>query len=172
MATIYGLPEILDPLEMQEQQIIVELVTVAEHTVSQKPVEKTEKTTPPPAPELKQTVESEIEPNPDKTPLPPPEPARLTPPPPPKMIRVATLKLTEPPKAEPLPDKTPKPKPVEVAMPKPKAPIKPKRKPKPSKTDLINNRVNSSANWRLDFLSSKSFSLINAENIFYKSVYC
>ena len=102
--------------------------------MSQKPVEKTEETTPPPAPELKQVVESESEPNPDKTPLPPPEPARLTPPPPPKMIRAATLNLTEPPKAEPLPDKTPKPKPVEVAMPKPKASIKPKRKPKPPKT--------------------------------------
>ena len=87
LATIYGLPEILDPLEMQEQKIIVELVTVAEHTVSQKQAEKTEETTPPPAPELKQIVESESEPNPDKTPLPPPEPARLTPPPPPKISR-------------------------------------------------------------------------------------
>ncbi|MFP6725334.1 MAG: hypothetical protein VCB63_00665, partial [Alphaproteobacteria bacterium] len=88
LATIYGLPEILDPLEMQEQQIIVELVTVAEHTVSQKPVEKTEATTPPSALELKPIVESESKPNPDKTPPPPPEPARLAPPPPPKMVRV------------------------------------------------------------------------------------
>lgn len=134
LATIYGLPEILDPLEMQEQQIIVELVTVAERTVSQKPAEKTEETTPPPAPELKPIVGSEFEPNPDKTPLPPPEPAKLAPPPPPKMIRVATHKLTEPSKAEPLPDKTPKPKPAEVVTPKPKARIKPKGKPKPPKT--------------------------------------
>ncbi len=128
LATIYGLPKIFDPLEMQEQQIIVELVTVAEQTVSQKPVEKTEATTPSPAPE------SESKPNPEKTPPPTPEPAKLAPPPPPKMVRVATHTLTEPPKAEPLPDKTPKPTPVEVVIPKPKAPIKPKGKPKPPKT--------------------------------------
>ncbi|PPR69054.1 MAG: hypothetical protein CFH00_00430 [Alphaproteobacteria bacterium MarineAlpha1_Bin1] len=134
LATIYGLPVILDPLEMQEQQIIVELVTVAERTVSQKPVEKTEEPTPPRAPELKPIVESESNSNPDKTPSPPPEPAKLAPPPPPKMARVATHTLTEPPKAEPLPDKAPKPKPVEVVIPKPKAPIKPKGKPKPPKT--------------------------------------
>ena len=134
LATIYGLPEILDPVEMQEQQIIVELVTVAERTVSQKPVEKTEEAKSPPAPELKPIAESESEPKPDKTPPPPPEPAGLAPPPPPNVARVVTHTLTEPPKAEPLPDKTPKPKPVEVAIPKPKAPIKPKGKPKPPKT--------------------------------------
>ena len=133
LATIYGLPVILDPLEMQEQQIIVELVTVAERTVLQNPAEKTEEPTPPRAPELKSVVKSEPDSNPDKTPSPPPEPAKLAPPPPPKLVQVATHALIEPPKEKSLPEKTPKPKPAEVVMPKPKAPIKPKGKPKPPK---------------------------------------
>ena len=126
LATVYGLPALLDAPVVMEQPIIVELVTVAEHTVSQKPIKPEQKKAPPLAPKLKPVAtpkpEPEPEPEPKKAPPPPPEPPKSAPPPPPEPIKVAA----SPPPPEPV---KPAPKPVEVVAPKPTE--KPKEKPKP-----------------------------------------
>ena len=115
MAAVYGLPDLLDPPVVVERPVIVELVTIAERTVSQKPVQPQPEKPPPPAPKLKPVAAPEPEPKPEppvaKAP-PPPEPAKVEAPPPPK------------------PEPAPKAKPVEVVTPKPKPPEKPKVKPK------------------------------------------
>ncbi|MBT3533827.1 MAG: hypothetical protein HN478_08110 [Rhodospirillaceae bacterium] len=130
-ATIYGLPELLDPMDVSEQPIIVELVTIAERTVSQKPIEPEQKKAPPPAPLLKPIAAPEPEPEPEPTPAkippPPPEPVKVEAPPPPEPVKIAA-----PPPPEPV-KPTQKPKPGEVVTPKPPEPEKPKEKPKPVK---------------------------------------
>ncbi|MBT3371456.1 MAG: hypothetical protein HOA08_05880 [Rhodospirillaceae bacterium] len=118
LAAVYGLPDLLNPPVVVEQPIIVELVTIAERTVSQKPVEPQPKKPPPPAPKLKPIAAPEPKPEPavakaPPPPPPPPEPAKVEAPAPPKPA----------PKAKPAEVVTPKPKPAE--KPKPKAQKKP-----------------------------------------------
>ncbi len=122
-AAIYGLPELLEPPQL-EQPIIVELVTVAERTVSQKPPEPSPKKAPPPAPKLKPVATPEPEPEPEPKPEPPKKVAKVSPPPPPP----EPAKAETPPPPKPAP--TPEAKPVKVVTPKPKPPEKPKVKPK------------------------------------------
>ena len=104
VVAIYGLPDLLDPPVEMEQPIIVELVTVAEKPVTQKPPEP--KAENPPAPKLKPAAAPKPEPRPE-----PPEPVKKveTPPPAPKL------------------------KPAAVVMPMPPAPRKPVRMPKSPK---------------------------------------
>jgi hypothetical protein len=134
LAAIYGLPALVDPVDMVEQPIIVELVTIAERTVSQERAKSEPEKAPPPAPKLKPVAAPKAEPEPEPKPAPmktppppPPEPVKVTAPPPPP---------PEPPKAEPKRS----PKAIEnakvIAPPPPepkKIPEKPKEKPKPPK---------------------------------------
>lgn len=133
VATIYGLPELMEPVEAMDQPIIVELVTMAERTVSQKVVEFKPKKAPPPAPLLKPIPALKPKPEPKKVP-PPPKLAKAVATPPPEPIKdAAPLPAREPQKpakAEPAPI----PKPVDIAAPKPPPPPVPekrKKKPKP-----------------------------------------
>lgn len=109
VAAIYGLPDLLDPPEVMEQPIIVELVTVAEKTVSQKPPKPSPKKPPPPAPKLKPVAAPEPEPRPEPT---------VTKPQPPAPVK----KVETPPPARE--------KPAAVVMPIPKPAKKPVTKPK------------------------------------------
>ena len=122
LATVYGLPQIWDPLEIQEQQIIVELVTVAERTTLQKPLEKDEKKELPPAPEVKQAKKPKLAPEQVKTPPPPQKSAKMAPPPVPKVTKGRLL----------LKNKT-KSKSEDIPIRKPKSPKLPKEKPELSK---------------------------------------
>jgi len=106
-------------LETQEQQIIVELVTVAERTTLQKPLEKDEKKELPPAPEVKQAKKPKLAPEQEKTPPPPQKLAKMAPPPVPKVT-----------KARLVPKKKTKSKPEDIPIPKLKTTKLPKEKPK------------------------------------------
>ena len=124
LAAIYGLPALVDPVDMVEQPIIVELVTIAERTVSQEWAKSEPEKAPPPAPKLKPVAAPKAEPEPEPKLKPKPAPVKTPPPPP------------EPPKAEPKRS----PKAIEnakvIAPPPPepkKIPEKPKEKPKPPK---------------------------------------
>ena len=112
---IFGLPELMDPPLVTERPIIVELVTVAERTVTQKPPEPVEKKPPPPAPKLKPVATPKPKPPVEKAPPPEPAKAVATPPPPPKLAKV-------PAPAKPV--TLPKPKPVEKKAKKAKAAVK------------------------------------------------
>lgn len=110
-AAIFGLPDLLTRPLVMEQPIIVELVTVAERTVSQKrPDPKAEKP-PPPVPELKPAAKPK--PMPPVAEAPPPKPVKKlkTPPPPPAKPKEVAVPLPEP-------------KPPEKPAAKPKAPLK------------------------------------------------
>lgn len=135
LATVYGLPQIWDPLEVREQQIVVELVTVAERTTLQNKQKKDDKKDLPPAPEVKKITKPKLAPEREKTPPPPKKLAKLPPPP--------ALKPT---KAEPVRKKPPEPKPEEIAKQKPITPKLPKEKPKPTKliahSELSNKFLN------------------------------
>ena len=122
LATIYGLPQILEPLEVQDQQIIVELVTIAKHTTTQKPSNKDAKKERPPAPEIKQNTKNNIEPKQEKTPISAKKTAMLAP-----------SAAPESSKAERAFKKMPKSKPADLAKQKLKTPKPPKEKPKPPK---------------------------------------
>ncbi len=140
IATVYGLPELLDPSDMVDQPIIVELVTISERTVSQEPEQPKEEKAPPPAPQLKPLAPPKLEPEPEPEPkvaeAPPPEPANPTPPPEPVKV-AAPPPPPEPVKPEPpkpvKPEPKPEPAPAKVVTPKPPVPEKPKEKPKPVK---------------------------------------
>ncbi len=127
-AAVYGLPDLLDPPVVMEQPVIVELVTIAERTVSQKPLEPQPKKPPPPAPKLKPVAAPEPKPEAKPKPKPVP-PVAKAPPPPPPPPEPAKVEAPPPPKPEP----APKAKPVEVVTPKPKPPEKPKPKARPKK---------------------------------------
>lgn len=122
LAAIHGLPVWMDPMDAVEQAIVVELVTIAERTVSQERKKLELEKAPPPAPKLKPVAASKPKPEPK------PEPVKTPPPPEP-------VQPPEPPKAEPKPE----PKAIEAvntvkAPPPPepkKLPEKPKEKPKP-----------------------------------------
>lgn len=135
LAAIHGLPVLMDPMDVVEQAIVVELVTIAERTVSQERKKLELEKAPPPAPKLKPVAASKPKPEPKPEPVktpPPPEPVKIAapPPPPPEPVQPP-----EPPKAEPKPE----PKAIEAvntvkAPPPPepkKLPEKPKEKPKP-----------------------------------------
>lgn len=109
-AAFIGLPDLMTPPVM-DQPIIVELVTVAERTVPQKPPEPKAEKPPPPVPELKTVAKPK--PKPPVKKAPPPEPMQKveTPPPPPAKPE----KTTMPP---------PEPKPAEKPAKKAKAPVK------------------------------------------------
>ncbi len=110
VAAIFGLPNLMTPPPVMEQPILVELVTVAERTVTQKPPEPESEKPPPPAPELKPAAKPIPPPPVAKAPRPEPVKKVETPPPPAKPKEV-----TVPP---------PEPKPAEKPMEKPKAPVK------------------------------------------------
>ena len=137
LAAIHGLPVLMDPMDMVEQAIVVELVTIAERTVSQERKKLELEKAPPPAPKLKPVAASKPKPEPKPEPVktpPPPKPVKIAapPPPPPEPVQPP-----EPPKAEPKPEpkaieavktvKAPAPPPPEPK----KFPEKPKEKPKP-----------------------------------------
>ncbi|MDA1097622.1 MAG: hypothetical protein O2967_01450 [Proteobacteria bacterium] len=109
-AAFFGLPDLLTPPQVMEQPIIVELVTVAERTVTQKPPEPKAEKPPPAAPELKAAEQPKPEPPVEKA-L-PPEPAKKVEAPPP------------PPLPEPV-----KPKETTVPLPEPKFTKRPVEKP-------------------------------------------
>ena len=123
LAAIHGLPVLMDPMDVVEQAIVVELVTIAERTVLQERKKLELGKAPPPAPKLKPVAASkpkpEPKPEPVKTPPPepvqPPEPPKAEPKPEPKAIEaLKTVKAPPPPPPEPK-----------------KLPEKPKEKPKP-----------------------------------------
>lgn len=138
-AAIFGLPELFSPPVVMEQPIIVELVTVADRTVSQKPPEPKSEKPPPPVPEAKPVAKRE----PPVVKTPPPAPVKKVEPPPPAKPKEVTL---------PAPDPKPKVKPVEKpkdppqlasaeppkafqSLPRPRA--KPKRKRRQFSADRI-----------------------------------
>jgi hypothetical protein len=106
VVAIYGLPDLLDPPVVMVQPIIVELVTVAEKTVTQKPLEPKAEESTPPAPKLKPAAAPKLKPRPE----------------PPELVK----KVKTPPPA-------PKLKPAAVVMPTPKAPKKPAEIPRSPK---------------------------------------
>lgn len=108
---IFGLPSLVEPIIIDEQPVLVELVDIAESTTPQQA----------PAPE----PEAKPEPEPDPKPAPveeqqqaaaPPPP----PPPPPQEEKVAALPKPEPAVVAPPPPKPEAEKPVEAPKPKPK----------------------------------------------------
>jgi hypothetical protein len=140
VAAVFGLPDLMTRPPVMEQPIIVELVTVAERTVSQKRPDPTSKK-PPPAPQLKPAARPKPTPPVAKA---PPEPVKkVETPPPPAKPKEVTVPLPE---AKPVvkPAKKPKP-PLKVAsvappktfrtLPRPRA--KPKRPRRKFSTDRI-----------------------------------
>lgn len=137
-AAIFGLPDLMFRPPVMEQPIIVELVTVAERTVTQKPPEPKTETPPPPAPQLKPAAKPK--PKPAVAKAPPPEPVKKleTPPPPPAKPKEVTVPLPEKPVKKPKP-------PLKVAsveppkafrtLPRPRA--KPKRRRRQFSADRI-----------------------------------
>jgi len=122
----YGLPRLADPLELKEQPLLVELVTIGKETTPQAP--------PQPEPKPATEAKADAEPEPKKeAPLPPPAVAAAPPP------KLALAQPPRPPQLEkppPTPAPAP-PKPAEAAPPPlPKLESKPPAAPEPPKLSL------------------------------------
>ncbi len=148
----YGLPRLMTPLEVKEEPLLVELVTIADETTPQpaapdEPLPPPEADEPPPPPEVAMALppappKLELAPPPPPEPKmaeppPPPPPPPLPkiekrpppPPPPPKLAMAtppATRKLPPPP---PTPPPAPKPVVQKAPPPLPKVPKAPAPKP-------------------------------------------
>jgi outer membrane biosynthesis protein TonB len=152
-AVYYGVPELLDRPVIEEHPIIVDLVTIAEETISQRPPEPTPKETekvkePPPEPPKPEPKKSVAAP-------PPPPPPQASPPVPDKPKAVA-MPEPEVPKEKPKlrREVVPLPKPVPVTKPKPpkadqrlettrafRTMPKPRSKPKPRHRRFSTDRI-------------------------------
>lgn len=131
LVVAYGLPRLAKPLEIDEEPLLIELVTIGEVTTPQAP--------PTPAPKPVAETKAEAEPEPEKeapkeTPLPPPAVAAAPP-----LPKLALARPPQPPRPEqPPPTSAPQPpQPAETPPPPvPKLEAKPPAEPERPKLSL------------------------------------